>query len=164
SLSLDRVIVPRRSSEEQSCRLDRLDPVTGYAGARRLPRGWTHLLLQIAVWFGFYVAYQAARGAADRGVGEAFWNGTLVIETENRLRLFFESTSHNIVERGACDRGRNPARGVLRADHPELRRAVGRPHRGHDLHLLALPVRRRRHFAPVGVLQAPRELRGLPES
>jgi len=92
------VIVPRRSSEEQSCRLDRLDPVTGYAEARRLPRGWTHLLLQIAVWFGFYVAYQAARGAADRGVGEAFWNGTLVIETENRLRLFFEPTIQNFVE------------------------------------------------------------------
>jgi len=72
--------------------------VTGYAEARRLPRGWTHLLLQIAVWFGFYVAYQAARGAADRGVGEAFWNGTLVIETENRLRLFFEPTIQNFVE------------------------------------------------------------------
>jgi membrane-associated phospholipid phosphatase len=98
-MSLDRVIVARRSSEGQSCRLDRLDPVTGYAEARRLPRGWTHLLLQIAVWFGFYVAYQAARGAADRGVGEAFWNGTLVIETENRLRLFIEPTVQDFVER-----------------------------------------------------------------
>ncbi len=59
--------------------------MTGYAEARRLPRGWTHLLLQIAVWFGFYAVYQVVRGAADREVAEAFWNGTLVIEAENRL-------------------------------------------------------------------------------
>jgi membrane-associated phospholipid phosphatase len=75
--------------------------VTGYAEARRLPRGWTHLLLQIAVWFGFYGAYQAARGAADRGVGEAFWNGTLVIETENRLQMFIEPAIQNFVEQSS---------------------------------------------------------------
>jgi membrane-associated phospholipid phosphatase len=51
------------------------------------------------VWFGFYGAYQAARGAADRGVGEAFWNGTLVIETENRLRMFVEPAVQDFVER-----------------------------------------------------------------
>jgi membrane-associated phospholipid phosphatase len=73
--------------------------VTGYAEARRLPRGWTHLLLQIAVWLGFYGVYQAARGAADRGVGEAFWHGTLVIETEHRLRMFIEPTLQSWVER-----------------------------------------------------------------
>ena len=56
-------------------------------------------MLQIAVWFGFYVAYQAARGAADRSVGEAFWNGTLVIETEHRLRMFVEPTVQDFVER-----------------------------------------------------------------
>ena len=62
----------------------------GYAESRQprgLPRGWAHLALQFAIWMGFYVAYQAARGAADRGVGEAFWNGTLVIEFQNRLGL-----------------------------------------------------------------------------
>jgi membrane-associated phospholipid phosphatase len=75
--------------------------VTGYAEARRLPRGWAHLLLQIAVWFGFYGAYQAARGAADRGVGEAFWNGTHVIETEHRLRMFVEPTVQDFVERSS---------------------------------------------------------------
>ena len=75
--------------------------MTGYAEARRLPRGWAHLLLQIAVWFGFYGAYQAARGAADRGVGEAFWNGTLVIETEHRLRMFVEPTVQDFVERSS---------------------------------------------------------------
>ncbi len=73
--------------------------MTGYAEARWLPRGWTHLVLQIAVWFGFYGLYQAARGAADRGVGEAFWHGTLVIETERRLQAFIEPTLQDFVER-----------------------------------------------------------------
>lgn len=72
--------------------------MTGYAEARRLPRGWTHLLLQVAVWFGFYGAYRAARGAADRGVGEAFWNGTLVIEAERRLQAFVEPAVQDFVE------------------------------------------------------------------
>jgi len=73
--------------------------LTGYAEARRLPRGWAHLALQFAVWFGFYVAYQVARGAADRGVAEAFWNGTLVIEAENKLRLLVEPGVQSFVER-----------------------------------------------------------------
>ena len=75
--------------------------MTSYAEARWLPRGWAHLALQFAVWFGFYGAYQAARGAADRGVGEAFWNGTLVIETEHRLRMFVEPTVQDFVERSS---------------------------------------------------------------
>ena len=73
--------------------------MTGYAEARRLPRGWAHLALQFAVWFGFYVAYQVARGAADQGVAEAFWNGTLVIEAENKLRLLVEPGVQSFVER-----------------------------------------------------------------
>ena len=73
--------------------------LSGYAEARRLPRGWAHLALQFAVWFGFYAAYQAARGAADRGVAEAFWNGTLVIEAENKLRALIEPGIQNFVER-----------------------------------------------------------------
>jgi membrane-associated phospholipid phosphatase len=73
--------------------------VSGYAEARRLPRGWAHLALQFAVWFGFYAAYQVARGAADRGVAEAFWNGTLVIEAENRIQALIEPGIQNFVER-----------------------------------------------------------------
>ena len=73
--------------------------MTGYAEARRLPRGWGHLVLQFAVWFGFYAAYQVARGAADRGVAEAFWNGTLVIEAENKLQALIEPGVQNFVER-----------------------------------------------------------------
>lgn len=75
--------------------------MTGYAertGGRFLPRGLGHLALQFAIWMGFYVAYQAARGAADRGVGEAFWNGTLVIELQNRLGLLFEPALQRVVE------------------------------------------------------------------
>jgi membrane-associated phospholipid phosphatase len=72
--------------------------LSGYAEARRLPRGWAHLALQFALWFGFYGAYQVARGAADRGVGEAFWNGTLVIEAENKLRALIEPGLQNFVE------------------------------------------------------------------
>jgi membrane-associated phospholipid phosphatase len=75
--------------------------VEGYAESRQprgLPRGWAHLALQFAIWMGFYVAYQAARGAADRGVGEAFWNGTLVIELQNKLGLLFEPAVQRVVE------------------------------------------------------------------
>ncbi|HEX2304211.1 MAG TPA: phosphatase PAP2 family protein, partial [Gaiella sp.] len=72
--------------------------MTSYAEARRLPRGWVHLALQFAVWFGFYAAYQAARGAADRSIAEAFWNGTLVIEAENRLNALVEPAVQQFVE------------------------------------------------------------------
>jgi membrane-associated phospholipid phosphatase len=72
--------------------------VTSYAEARRLPRGWAHLALQFAVWLGFYAAYQAARGAADRGIAEAFWNGTLVIEAENKLNTLIEPAVQGFVE------------------------------------------------------------------
>ena len=85
-----------------------------------LPRGWGHLALQFAIWIGFYVAYQVARGAADRGVGEAFWNGTLVIEAQNSLGLLFEP--------GAA----------------ALRREARAPRHGDVAHVLALAVRGRR--------------------
>jgi membrane-associated phospholipid phosphatase len=72
--------------------------VTSYAEARWLPRGWAHLALQFAVWFGFYAVYQVVRGAADREVAEAFWNGTLVIEAENRLHALIEPTIQGFVQ------------------------------------------------------------------
>jgi membrane-associated phospholipid phosphatase len=75
--------------------------VTDYASTRNegiFPRGWQHLALQFAIWLGFYGAYQVARGAADRGVGQAFWNGTLVIEFENRFGLLFEPAIQRLVE------------------------------------------------------------------
>lgn len=72
--------------------------MTSYAEARWLPRGWAHLALQFAVWFGFYGAYQAVRGAADRDMPAAFWHGTLVIEAENHLHALIEPTLQGFVE------------------------------------------------------------------
>ena len=72
--------------------------MTSYAEARWLPRGWAHFALQFAVWFGFYAIYQVVRGAADREVAEAFWNGTLVIEAENRLHALIEPTIQGFVQ------------------------------------------------------------------
>jgi membrane-associated phospholipid phosphatase len=97
--SVDRTILSRHVSQGQ--RPDRIEStlVSGYAEARRLPRGWAHLALQVAVWFGFYAAYQVARGAADRGIAEAFWNGTLVIEAENRIQTLIEPGIQNFVEK-----------------------------------------------------------------
>lgn len=65
---------------------------------RRLPRGWQHLALQLAIWLGFYAAYQVARGLADRGADEAFRNGALVIDMQNELGLLFEPALQRVVE------------------------------------------------------------------
>lgn len=50
---------------------------------------------------GFYVAYQVARGLADRGGDEAFRNGNLVIELQHRLGLLFEPAVQHVVEGSA---------------------------------------------------------------
>src|SRR5215211_8790505 len=69
------------------------------AASRRLPRGWTHLALQFGLWIGFYFAYQAARGLADRGgVTTAFANGEAVIDFQRRLGSMFELTLQRLVE------------------------------------------------------------------
>ena len=46
---------------------------------------------QLAIWFGFYVAYLGARSFADRNPAQAFWNGWRVLTFEQR-------TTHDIVE------------------------------------------------------------------
>lgn len=67
--------------------------------ARRLPRGWGHLLLQVGFWLGFYLVYQAARGIADRdGVAIAFANGEWIIDFQRRLGSMFELTLQAAVE------------------------------------------------------------------
>ncbi|MEO5634095.1 phosphatase PAP2 family protein [Gaiella sp.] len=65
---------------------------------RRLPRGWLHLLTQIAFWLGFYVVYQLARGFADRDVGAAFSNGIHVIRIENWSGTLFEPALQRLVD------------------------------------------------------------------
>jgi hypothetical protein len=57
---------------------------------RRLPRGWPDFLLQLLIWLGFGLAYQLARGVADRGAAEPFENGRLLIDVENRLHALIE--------------------------------------------------------------------------
>src|ERR1700759_537600 len=52
------------------------------AGRRYLPRGWADLGRQLAIWFGFAVAYQVARGLADRNPAKAFANGHRVVDFE----------------------------------------------------------------------------------
>ncbi|MHB8643559.1 MAG: phosphatase PAP2 family protein [Gaiellaceae bacterium] len=68
-------------------------------GKRYLPRGWGHLWLQFAIWFGFLGAYQLVRGLADRDPARAFHNGLLVISWEQTYaHHLFEITLQNIAE------------------------------------------------------------------
>ena len=70
------------------------------ATGRRLPRGWAHLGLQFAIWIGFYLAYQVARGLADHGgTASAFANGRWVIDIQRDLHSMFELTLQKGVER-----------------------------------------------------------------
>jgi membrane-associated phospholipid phosphatase len=55
------------------------------AGRRYLPRGWSDLGLQLAIWFGFLAAYQVARGLADRAPAQAFANGFRVVRLETHV-------------------------------------------------------------------------------
>ena len=61
------------------------------AAPRILPRGWTHLGLQLIIWFGFLFAYQLARGMADRDPAMAFANGLRILNFERRI-------THRVVE------------------------------------------------------------------
>jgi membrane-associated phospholipid phosphatase len=72
------------------------------ARAGRLPRGWTHPGLQFGFWIGFYLAYQAARGLADRGgVAVAFANGQSVIDLQRSLHAMIELSLQRLVEGSA---------------------------------------------------------------
>ena len=62
------------------------------AGRRFLPRGYADFGLQLLIWFGFLLAYQVARGVADRDPAKAFENGWRVIDIEQRLTGLGELT------------------------------------------------------------------------
>jgi membrane-associated phospholipid phosphatase len=64
---------------------------------RMLPHGWGDFLFQLALWFGFVLAYQVARGLADRGPLEAFENGRLVIDTERSLHTLVEGDLQRVI-------------------------------------------------------------------
>src|SRR5438876_1108840 len=74
--------------------------MTSYAASvsRRLPRGWAHLLFQIAIWLGFYFLYQLVRGHADQNVTKAFTDGKWIISTEERLHSLVEPSFQRVVE------------------------------------------------------------------
>lgn len=62
------------------------------AGRRYLPRGYADFARQLLIWFGFLLAYQVARGVADRDPSKAFENGWAVIDLEQRLTGLGELT------------------------------------------------------------------------
>jgi membrane-associated phospholipid phosphatase len=62
------------------------------AGRRVLPRGYADFARQLLIWFGFLIAYQIARGVADRDPTRAFTNGWAVIDLEERLTGLGELT------------------------------------------------------------------------
>src|SRR5206468_11002482 len=69
------------------------------AGRRYLPRGWSDLGRQLAIWFGFAVLYQLARGLADRNPTKAFNNGHAVFDLELRVtHRLYELTFQNFVD------------------------------------------------------------------
>lgn len=65
-------------------------------GRRHLPRGWADLGRQVAIWFGFLVLYQLARGIADRNPTKAFSNGFEIVrlETDVTHRLYELTLQH----------------------------------------------------------------------
>jgi membrane-associated phospholipid phosphatase len=68
------------------------------AGRKILPRGWADLARQIAIWFGFLVIYQAARGLADRNPAQAFENGLRVINVEQHVHGLVELSFQRFVD------------------------------------------------------------------
>ena len=68
-------------------------------GRRYLPRGWSDLGLQLAIWFGFAALYQLARGFADRNPAKAFQNGYHVLDLETRVaHRVYELTFQHFVD------------------------------------------------------------------
>jgi membrane-associated phospholipid phosphatase len=68
------------------------------AGRKVLPRGWGDLARQLAIWFGFLLVYQAARGIADRNPAQAFDNGLRVINLEQHVHGLVELSFQRFVD------------------------------------------------------------------
>jgi hypothetical protein len=68
-------------------------------GRRYLPRGWADFGRQLVIWFGFLLAYQVARGVADRDPSKAFENGWRVLGVEQGITHdIFELTLQRLAE------------------------------------------------------------------
>jgi PAP2 superfamily protein len=70
------------------------------AGRRHLPRGWSDLGLQLAIWFGFALMYQVVRGYVDRRPpAVAFQHGYKVFHLETSVfNRLYELTLQNFVD------------------------------------------------------------------
>jgi hypothetical protein len=68
------------------------------AGRRVLPRGYRDFGLQLAIWIGFALVYQVARGVADRDAARAFENGLKVIDIEQRAGSLFELSLQGVLQ------------------------------------------------------------------
>jgi hypothetical protein len=55
-----------------------------------VPRGRRDFFVQLAIWLGFALGYQVARGLADRGTGEALAHARWIAQLEQRFGTFFE--------------------------------------------------------------------------
>ncbi len=68
-------------------------------GRRYLPRGWADFGRQLAIWFGFFFAYQLARAAADRHPERAFANAQRVVNFEmHYTHRLYELTFQQFVD------------------------------------------------------------------
>ncbi len=64
-----------------------------------MPRGWADLGRQFAIWFGFLIVYQLARGFADRHPERAITNGDRIVRIELDLtHRLYELTFQNFVD------------------------------------------------------------------
>src|SRR3954468_22467213 len=67
-------------------------------GRRHLPRGWSDLGVQIGIWLAFGLAYQIARGLADRDPARAFANAIKVIDFEQQAAGLYELTAQRLID------------------------------------------------------------------
>jgi membrane-associated phospholipid phosphatase len=67
------------------------------AGRRALPHGYRDFARQLAIWFGWLLAYQVARGMADRSPAAAFENGLKLIDLERRVGAMWELSLQGVL-------------------------------------------------------------------
>src|SRR5471030_548648 len=69
-------------------------------GRRYLPRGWSDLGRQLAIWLGFAVVYQIVRGLVDRKPPQtAFAHGLSVVHFETHItHRLYELTLERFVD------------------------------------------------------------------
>ena len=63
-----------------------------------LPHGLGDFARQLAIWFGFLLLYQLARGAADRDTAAAFENGLRVAKLQQRFGDLWELSLQGFVQ------------------------------------------------------------------